>query len=241
MPGADPLHASTLELYPALADLQPAFDAQPSGQCCVRLEAGARIFDENTPCRGFPLLLEGEIRVARSSVDGRTIELYRIVPGEICLVSSAALFQRQLMSGHAVATRDSTLRLVEPGHFDRWLANEAFRNSVLGQFADRMSDLTALVDAVAFAKLDQRLAAALLGHGPELFITHQKLADSLGCVREMVTRLLRRFEREGWVSLSREKITLLNSAALRSLSEPSSSNSGTGSGSGSGSGSGNVK
>ena len=80
-----------------------------------------------------------------------------------------------------------------------------------------MSDLTALIDAIAFHKLDQRLAAALLGHGQALHTTHQALADELGTVREIVTRLLRRFERDGWVSLGREHIQIIQSAGLREL------------------------
>ena len=73
----------------------------------------------------------------------------------------------------------------------------------------------ALVDAVAFQRLDRRLAAALLGHGNELATTHQQLADTLGTVREMVTRLLRRFERDGWIALSRERVRIVDGAALR--------------------------
>jgi CRP/FNR family transcriptional regulator, anaerobic regulatory protein len=72
---------------------------------------------------------------------------------------------------------------------------------------------------VAFHRLDRRLAAALLGHGNEIAVTHQQLADSLGTVREMVTRLLKRFEREGWLQLSRERIRIVDSAALRRLAE----------------------
>ena len=74
-----------------------------------------------------------------------------------------------------------------------------------------------LVDAVAFQKLDQRLAAALLGRGQDLHLSHQTLADELGTVREMVTRLLRRFEHAGWLTLGREHIHILNSQALRAI------------------------
>jgi CRP/FNR family transcriptional regulator len=93
----------------------------------------------------------------------------------------------------------------------------AFRNLVLGLFAERMAELTSLVDAVAFQKLDQRLAAALLGRGQDLYLSHQTLADELGTVREMVTRLLRRFEREGWLTLGREHIHLDNNVALQAM------------------------
>jgi len=64
------------------------------------------------------------------------------------------------------------------------------------------------------------LAAALLGQGPVLHTTHQALADELGTVREIVTRLLHRFEREGWLRLSREAIAVLDPAALRRLADP---------------------
>jgi CRP/FNR family transcriptional regulator len=161
-------------------------------------------------------VLDGEVRVSRSSSDGRSLELYRVTPGELCLVSSACLFNAAPLSAHGVTTRPTTLMLIPPtSHSPSGWTTPAFRALVLSLFAARMADLTALVDAVAFHRLDERLAGALLGHGPELALTHQALADELGTVREMVTRVLRRFEREGWVGLSRERIRILNSAALR--------------------------
>jgi CRP/FNR family transcriptional regulator len=88
---------------------------------------------------------------------------------------------------------------------------------VFGLFADRLADVIELAEAVAFQRLDQRLAAALLGHASPLQVTHQALADELGTVREIVTRLLRRFERDGWLVLGRERIEILDAAALRAL------------------------
>ena len=146
-----------------------------------------------------------------------TLELYRVVPGELCLVSSACLFRSTPLSAQGITTKPTSLLLIPPPTFTQWLTTSTFRDDVLGLFAERMADLTGLIDAVAFHKLDQRLAAALLGRGQDLALTHQTLADELGTVREMVTRLLRRFEREGWVELAREHITIRNSAALRDL------------------------
>lgn len=204
-------------LYPALAQVRPSLaDLQPA-IVPVSVPAGMVLFEENAPCQGFPLVMAGEIKVSRSSGDGRSLELYRVVPGELCLVSSACLFRTQPLSAHGVTTRPSTLLLIPPDVFNRWLETPAFRNEVLGLFAERMADLTGLIDAVAFQRLDQRLAAALLGRGTQLALTHQALADELGTVREIVSRLLRRFEREGWVSLSRERIQIADSAALRAV------------------------
>lgn len=163
------------------------------------------------------MVLAGEVRVSRRSGEGRSLELYRVLPGELCLVSSACLFRNDLLSAYGVTTRATTMLLIPPPVFHQWLETPMFRNEVLGLFAARMADLASLIDAVAFRKLDQRLAAALLGHGQELERTHQALADELGTVREVVTRLLRRFEREGWVRLSREHIHISDRAALRAL------------------------
>lgn len=202
-----------LALYPALAEVTPAFASQ--GLPVLAVPAGSVLFDEHAPCQGFPLVLDGEVKVSRSSGEGRNLELYRVVPGELCLVSSACLFRSLPLSARGVTTRATRLLLIPPELFRRWLETPRFRDEVLGLFAERMADLTSLIEAVAFHKLDQRLARALLGHGQDLTVTHQALADELGTVREMVTRLLRRFEREGWVALSRERIQILNSAALR--------------------------
>ena len=208
---------SLLATYPTLAAVFPALsDLGPEGQP-ITVPTGAVLFSEGNPCQGFPLLLSGEVRVARQSADGRNLELYRVVPGELCLVSSACLFRSQPLSAHGVATKPTALLLIHPTTFSRWLDTPDFRNMVLGLFAERMADLTSLIDAIAFQKLDQRLAAALLGRGPNLNMTHQALADELGTVREMVTRLLHRFEREGWLTLGREHIHLSDSVALRAL------------------------
>lgn len=206
-----------VDLYPALAQVQPALESLREALVPVHVPAATVLFSENDACQGFPLVLQGEIKVSRRSGDGRSLELYRVVPGELCLVSAACLFRTQPLTAHGVTTRPSELLLIPTELFQRWLEAPAFRHAVLGLFAERMADLTCLIDAVAFHRLDRRLAAALLGRGTLLRLTHQMLADELGTVREMVTRLLRRFEREGWVVLGREQIQISNSAALRAL------------------------
>jgi len=209
--------SDALDLYPSLALVQPSLAALAPASTPLEISAGTVLFSEHAPCQGFPLVLEGEIKVSRHSVDGRSLELYRVLPGELCLVSSACLFRSEPLSARGTTTRPTRLILVAPVVFNRWLETPAFRDHVLGLFAERMADLTSLIDAIAFHKLDRRLAAALLGHGQVLNTTHQALADDLGTVREIVTRLLRRFEREGWVSLGREQIQIIQGAALREL------------------------
>jgi CRP/FNR family transcriptional regulator len=205
----------TTQLYPALVHVQPSLAALHPASAPLQVPAGTVLFSENAACQGFPLVLEGEIKVSRSSGDGRSLELYRVVPGELCLVSSSCLFRTQPLSANGITTKPTTLILITPDIFRRWLDTPAFRDGILGLFAERMADLTGLIDAIAFHKLDWRLAGALLGHGQHRAITHQSLADELGTVREIVTRLLRRFEREGWIALGREHIQIIDGPALR--------------------------
>jgi CRP/FNR family transcriptional regulator len=203
--------------YPSVAALDPATRDKVLMHDALTIDApaGTVLFDEGAPCRGFPLVLDGEIRVARGSPQGRSLELYRVSPGELCVVSTSCVFGRHAMVAHGIAARPTRLVVLSPPGFDAWCAQESFRRFVFGVFAERLADLMALVEAVAFQRLDQRLATALLGHGVVVHASHQALADQLGTVREIVTRLLKQFERSGWVRLARERIELVDAAALR--------------------------
>jgi len=208
-------------LYPALSELPSRLYDEVLTQQLSHIEvpAGQLLFEEGTPCRGFPMVLAGEIRVARGTPNGRSLELYRVTPGELCVASTSCLFGQASLVAHGITTSATELVVLSPEAFQRWTEHLPFRRYVFGIFADRLADLMALAEAVAFQRLDQRLAAALLGHGNSVLRTHQSLADELGTVREIVTRLLKRFERAGWINLGRERIELLNPQALRLAAE----------------------
>jgi len=111
------------------------------------------------------------------------------------------------------------LVLLPQGLFNELLAQAPFRNFIFNLFAERMADLMRLVEEVAFRKLDQRLAALLLGKGRVVHATHQQLADELGSVREMISRLLKGFAELGLVALGREQIEIRDAAGLRRIAE----------------------
>ena len=91
--------------------------------------------------------------------------------------------------------------------FEKLIAgNAAFRDFVFHLLAERIAELMQLVEEVAFHRLDQRLAKLLLGKGEPIQATHQTLADELGSVREIVSRLLKGFAAQGLVTLGRERI-----------------------------------
>ena len=205
-------------LYPVLAKLPPALlqrivDALQT----MSVPAGTTVFDEHQPCRGFPFVLEGAIRVAKLSAGGRELPLYRVVAGESCIISSSCLLGHADYNARGVAEGPTTLALLPRPLFEEMLAEPVFRDFVFALFAERMAELMQLVEEVAFKKLDQRLAGLLLGKGRTVHATHQQLADELGSVREMVSRLLKGFAEQGLVRLGREQVEVLDAAGLRKL------------------------
>ncbi len=214
------LRARIAALYPELP-LPPTSTVTQAGGLppAISVPAGAVLFQEMAPCGGFPLVLSGEVRVARGTPGGRSLELYRVGPGELCVVSASALVGHAPMPAHGVAVKPCELVLLSTATFEAWLSHGPFRGFVFGLFAERIAEVIALAEAVAFQRLDQRLAAALLGHGAVVQATHQALADDLGTVREIVSRLLRRFERSGWLVLGRERIDIVNPQALRRVAD----------------------
>ena len=177
---------------------------------------GTVIFDENQPCQGFPLVLSGCLRVFKSSANGRELQLYRVVPGQSCILTSSCLLGHNPYQARGIAEAPLEIVMLPAALFHSLLAKyDAFRSYVFQLFTERLTDLMELVTAVAFQKLDQRLAA-LLTDGPNpLFATHQVIADELGSAREMVSRLLKGFAEQGWVKLGREQITITDLAAIK--------------------------
>ncbi len=209
------------ELYPALASMsQTAMDEMLAASMVKTVPKGTVLFDENSPCQAFPMVLDGSVRVVKSAPSGRELQLYRVLPGESCILSTGCMMGNAPYSATGIAESELTLVALPPHFFHKLLSEHApFRNYVFGLFTERIAELMQLVEAVAFHKLDQRLAALLLGKGKVVHATHQQLADELGSVREIVSRLLKTFAERGLVSLGREEIELVNPVALRQVAE----------------------
>lgn len=217
--GADP--ARLAALYPVYAALGDAARARllAHGRL-IQLPAQTPVFNEAERCQGFPFVLEGSIRVIKTAPNGRQLPLYRVLPGETCIISSGCLLGQAPYNARGITANPCTLLLLPEADFQALLAEAPFRAFVFELFSERLAELMQLVEEVAFHKLDQRLAALLLGHGQHLHTTHQQLADELGSVREIVSRLLKGFAEQGLVALGREQIEILDPAGLRRLATP---------------------
>ncbi len=208
-----------LSAYPMLRELPAATrDELMANAAHMKVPAGAMMFDEHQPCMGFPLLLSGSARVIKASPNGRELHLYYVQPGEACILTSSCLLGKTHYQARGLVQSDLELVVLPPATFRAlFSSSESFREHVFSRFSERLSDLLELVAAVTFQKLDQRLARALATRDTPIRTTHQALADELGSLREIVSRLLKNFADQGWVQLGREQIEVLDAPALRRL------------------------
>ncbi len=217
-----PLAARVAKTFPTLQEAPHATLERIARDGILRkAPAGTVMFSEHSPCSGFPLVLAGTIRVLQRYPNGRELQLYRVKPGESCLLSGSCLLGQTNYDAAGIAETDVEILILPPAAFQALIANdETFRRHVFALFSERLSALMQIVEAIAVQKLDQRLAALLVNRdvgAGEIHATHQALADELGSVREIVSRLLRSFEDRGWVDLGRERIRILDRTALAGL------------------------
>jgi len=212
---------SLLLLYPVLRALPPAqLAALCQAATLLQVPASGEVFAEGQTCRGFPLILSGTIKVVKTSAGGREMLLYRVPPGDSCIITSCCLLAGSPYSARGIAESSLSLLLLPIAFFEELMADSRpFRDFVFQLFAERIAELMQLVEEVAFQRLDQRLAKLLLARGDAIHCTHQALAEELGSVREIVSRLLKGFAAAGLVSLAREQIVVIDRAGLRQLAD----------------------
>jgi CRP/FNR family transcriptional regulator len=182
----------------------------------LRIPDRAEVFDVGSPCRAFALVTSGVIRVSVASTAGREVVLYRVRPGESCTVTASCVVAGSPYPARGTAEGEVLAVGVPVPLFRRLVDhNPAVRGYLLEHFSSRVAQLTELVTAVVFHRLDARLADRLLELGPDVRRSHQELADELGSTREMVSRLLESLADDGLVELARRHVRVLAPDDLR--------------------------
>ncbi len=206
-------------LYPVLEQLPaPLRQALAADLRYVAAPAGHVLFDVDSACHMFLLPCAGSIRVIKPALSGREILLYRLEPGDSCVLTASCLLGHSAYAARGVVESDLVGYAISQTMFQRLLAESAiFREFIFRFFAARVSDLMQLVEEVAFGGMDQRLAQYLLERGPRLETTHQAVADELGTVREVISRRLKQLAAQGLVRLERGQIAVLDRAGLLRL------------------------
>ena len=211
-----------------VADFFPVWDRLPgplqeklrASAAARRAEKGAVLHRGGDDCTGLLLVRSGQLRVFALSEEGREITLYRLLERDICLFSAACMIQSIQFDLHITAEKDTSFWLI-PADVYRALMQESaplanFTNQIM---ASRFSDVMWLMDQVLWKRLDQRLAAFLLEESAlegetVLKTTHEAIANHLGTAREVVTRMLRYFQEENLIRLSRGAVELANLQGL---------------------------
>ncbi|KAA5605625.1 Crp/Fnr family transcriptional regulator [Roseospira marina] len=185
------------------------------------ISAGSVLFRDGDACESFTLVLEGRVRVQKVSETGRQIVLYRVEPGQTCVLTTNALLAALPYGAEGVTETDVAAAVLSVGPFQALLATSAvFRRFVFSAYATRIGDLLMLIDEVAFGRIDMRLAQLLLTRADASGIvvaTHQDLAIELGSAREVISRQIKDFERRGWVTAARGHVMVEDRAALDGL------------------------
>jgi CRP/FNR family transcriptional regulator len=184
----------------------------------MRLGKGEVLFRPGDRAAGFLLVLSGEVGVYLTGPTGRDILLYRVVPGETCVQTTLGLMSAQDYSGEAVTDSDVEAVMIPKGLFLELMAtSEPFRQFVFAAFAERLQSIMHVLEQVAFIKVEERLAAALLdradGEG-NVTATHQGLATAIGSAREVVSRQLESFRKKGLVDLDRGGVRITDKSGL---------------------------
>jgi len=211
--------ASLLRIYPVLREMAAALLKKVEEAAMpVRAPAGRRLFGDGSPCSYYPLLIDGNIRASKISPEGHEILLYRLNPGESCVITVVTLLGEASYPAIGTAETELFLLAVPRSVFlEMILESAAFRVFVFNSLCQRLAHLMALVDDVAFRRVDQRLASRLLLQRQADATTHQMLADELGTSREVVSRILETFQNSGMIRLGRKRIEILDRNALDRL------------------------
>ncbi len=206
--------------FPSLFEDDPQFLQRVEKSALVkRLPAGVFVCHEGDNCGVLPLLLSGRARVHKVAESGREITLYRIEAGDSCVLTASCIMSNIPFPALAITETEVEALLVPAAAVRAWMGESpAWRNYIFQLVASRLADVIAVVEEVAFRRMDARVADLLLQRADaagEAHITHQELAVDLGSSREVVSRILRDLENEGMIRRHRGAIVLLDQGGLR--------------------------
>lgn len=164
----------------------------------------------------FPLVLKGLIRISRNNEEGNEILLYYLKPNEVCAMALTCCMTNLTSNVKAVAEEETEVIMLPVELLDNWMCKyPTWKQFVMRTFQNRFRELIDTVDSIAFMKLDERLVKFFIDRNAKsgitsLTITHQDLALQLNTSREVISRLLKKLEKDGKIKLSRNFIDFSN-------------------------------
>lgn len=190
-----------------------------------KIKSGTIIYHGSADCQGLFLIHSGQFRAYILSDTGREITLYRLFEQDICLFSASCIINSIQFEITVEAEKDSEFWMIPSSIYKRIMENSAplanYTNEIM---ASRFSDVMWLMEQIMWKSMDKRLASFLLEEtrleqSSLLQITHERIANHMGTAREVITRMLRYFQNERLVKLTRGTIQVLDSKKLQLISE----------------------
>ncbi len=176
-------------------------------------------------CMGLLLVTSGQLRAYTVSEDGREITMYRLFERDMCLFSASCMMRSIQFDMTIAAEKDTTVILIQSEAYRKIMESSAplanYTNEIM---TSRFSDVMWLIDQIMWKSFDKRLADFLLNEARiedthVLKITHEEIGNHMGNPREVVTRMLKYFQNEGMVKLSRGMIEITDETKLAALAE----------------------
>ena len=189
----------------------------------MTVKAGTVVHDGGAECLGLLLIKSGQLRVYTLSEEGREVTLYRLFEMDICLFAASCVMPDVQFEVIIEAEKDTELWVIPSCLFKNLMeASAPVANYANQLISSRFSEVMWLMEQIMWKSFDKRLAAFLLEESSlensrELKITHEKIANHMGTAREVVTRMLRYFQNEGMVKLTRGAVELTDIKKLQAL------------------------
>ena len=187
----------------------------------ITMPADSTVFRQGDACKNYLIILEGKVKVFTRTENGREIVLYRLGHGDACVLTTSCLFGKKSYPAEGITETSVTALAIPSEKFNQAVQkSSAFREMVFAAFSAHLSELITLVEAVAFGKIEVRLAKYLIDHRDEkniLSSTHQKISTELGSAREVISRQLKEMESKGYIKINRGQICLTDVDALHDI------------------------
>jgi len=188
----------------------------------ARIPKGRDVFIEGDQVDAIALLISGVVRVYKIGETGREITLYRFGNGESCILTANAILSQKVFPAVATVEQEAEAIMIPADSFRDWVRRyDPWREFVFELLSHRLSSVMAIVEEVAFHRMDVRVASLLTERGRRsdlIRITHQEIAAELGSSREVISRILEDFSAQGMVEISRGSIRILDKEALQARS-----------------------
>jgi len=212
------------EYFPCWEQLTSGHRSLIADHAVIRkAEKGAMVHGGGLDCAGLLLVRSGQLRAYILSDEGRELTIYRLFERDICLFSASCIMNSIQFDIMIKAEKDTEFWMIAPDVFKQVMrASAPLANYVNEIMASRFSEVMWLIEQVMWKSMDKRIAAFLLEEAAierstELKITHEMIANHLGTHREVVTRMLRYFQSEGMVKLTRGAVEVIDAQRLQEL------------------------